>query len=275
MNQKVDELQGAARMEVGLPGEAFLFEVADSGSSHQDIVWSGGESPPTGHGPRFTTIFGSSGEHAVTARSGERVLELRVSVCPMDEWLEEASSFFGPSVDLSKVTIKMSWLVLGPPGTAWTCNDVIRFKRPRRSEGLPRETTLIHEIGHVWEHQSGQAQLLRGFVEQLGKLFGRDPYDFGGPEGVRRATALTRFTKEGQARIIEEHWKSFNGYDTDARGIAFTTPGYSSDLERLVHGAGIGRRSGSRRTLWSTIDAVIARIVNAAVTLVERPDGRQ
>jgi hypothetical protein len=88
---------------------------------------------------------------------------------------------------------------------------------------------------------------------------------------VQRATTLTRFTKEGQAQIIEEHWKSLNAYDTDHRGVPLTTPGYSSDLERLVQGAGIGRRSGSRRTVWSTIDAVIARIVNAAVTLVERP----
>jgi hypothetical protein len=89
---------------------------------------------------------------------------------------------------------------------------------------------------------------------------------------VRRATALTRFTKEGQAQIIEEHWKSLNGYNTDHKRIPLTTPGYSSDLERLVQGAGIGRRSGSRRSVWSTIDAVIARIVNAVVTLVERPD---
>jgi len=198
-----------------------------------------------------------------------------VSVCPIDEWLERASSFFGPSVNLSKVTLKMSWLALGRPGTAWTCNDVIRFKRPRRSDGLPRKATLIHELGHVWEHQSGQAQLLRGLVEQLGRLLGHDPYDFGGPEGVRRATTLTLFTKEGQAQIIEEHWKSLNGYDTDHKGVPLMTAGYSRDLERLVQGAGIGRRSGSRRTVWSTIDAVIARIVNAAVTLVERPDGRR
>jgi hypothetical protein len=275
MNRDADELRGAARREVGLPGESFLFEVADPGSSHQDFVWSGGESPPTGQGPRFATVFNSGGDHVVTARSGARILEFRVSVCPIDEWLERASSFFGPSVDLSKVTVKMSWLALGRPGTAWTCNDVIRFKRPRRSDGLPREATLIHELGHVWEHQSGQAQLLRGLVEQLGRLLGRDPYDFGGPEGVRRATALTRFTKEGQAQIIEEHWKSLNGYNTDHKRIPLTTPGYSSDLERLVQGAGIGRRSGSRRSVWSTIDAVIARIVNAAVTLVERPDGRR
>ena len=36
--------QGGARRDVGLPGESFLFEVADLGSSHQDIAWSGGES---------------------------------------------------------------------------------------------------------------------------------------------------------------------------------------------------------------------------------------
>ena len=195
------------------------------------------------------------------------------SVCPIDEWLEHAASFFGPSVDLSKVRVKMSWLVRGGPGAAWTCNDVIRFKRPHRSESLPREATLMHELGHVWEHQSGQAQLLRGFIEQLGRLVGRDPYDFGGPDGVRRASTLAGFSKEAQARIIEEHWKSVNGFEADRTGVPFSTPGYSSDLERLVQGAGIGRRSGARRTVWGSIDATVAWIVNPAASLVERLGG--
>ncbi len=274
MKQDVGAMDGTAKIEVGVPSESFTFEARDPASSGQDIVWSGGESPTTGRGPRFVTAFESSGEHVVTARSGDRVLELRVTVCPIDEWLERASSFFGPSVDLSKVSVKMSWLVLGRPGIAWTCNDVIRFKRTRRSDNPLREATLIHELGHVWEHQGGQAQLLKGFVEQLGRLLGRDPYDFGGPDGVRRASALARLSKEAQAQIIEEHWKSLNGYEADRKGVPFSTPGYSSDLERLVREAGIGRRRGARRTVSGAIDAAVARIVNAAVTLVERLGGR-
>ena len=117
------------------------------------------------------------------------------------EWLSRARPFYGPSVDFSRVRVGASRLVLGRSGTAWTCNDVIRFKRARRPEELPSESTLIHELGHVWEHQTGQAQLLRGVIEQIGRRFGRDPYDFGGPEGLREASSLTAFTKEGQAQI--------------------------------------------------------------------------
>lgn len=189
---------------------------------------------------------------------------------PTHQWLERAATFFGPSIDLSRVTVKTSRLVLGGPGTAWTCNDTIRFKRPNGTEGRPSEATLIHELGHVWEHQSGQAQLLRGLVEQIGKLLGRDPYDFGGPKGLRSASELTRYPKEAQARIIEELWRSRNGYATDRSGVPFATAGYVDDLERLVRGAGIGVRAGPRATVWGTIDGAIARLVNAFAALIER-----
>ena len=138
-----------------------------------------------------------------------------------------------------------------------------RFKRAKAAKDLPSESTLIHELGHVWEHQTGQAQLLRGIIEQIGRRFGRDPYDYGGPEGLRRATALTSFTKEGQAQILTELWKSKHGQQTsDRKGVPFSTPGYVEDLERLVTGAGIGTDQVVRRGPFSVLDASIARIVN-------------
>jgi hypothetical protein len=149
----------------------------------------------------------------------------------------------------------------------WTCNSVIRFKRPRRPEDLPSESTLIHELGHVWEHQSGRAQLLRGLFEQTGRLLGRDPYDFGGPERISRAATLTEFSMESQAEILMEYWKSQNGYSADGRGIPFSTPGYLTDLRRLVEEAGIGTRGPvPRRTVASTVDSLVARLVNAILS---------
>lgn len=191
---------------------------------------------------------------------------------PTDEWLERGAAFFGPSIDLSRVTVRTSRLVWGGAGTAWTCNDVVRFKRPLVADDLrPNEATMIHELAHVWQHQSGQAQLLRGMWEQLGRrVLGRDPYDYGGPDGVARAEALTRFAKEAQARIIEEHWRSRNGFATDRDGVPFSRPGYTTDLERLVRDAGIGGASVPRRTAWSAVDGVAARIVNAVAALVDR-----
>jgi len=187
---------------------------------------------------------------------------------PPDEWLERAATFYGPSIDLSRVRFKSSWLVLGRPGTAWTCNEVVRFKRPRGEAQPASEATLIHELAHVWQHQSGQAQLLRGMVEQVGRLLGNDPYDYGGPDGVRMATTLTSFTKEGQAQIVTELWRSQNGYPADREQVRFSRPGYVADLTRLVRGAGIGTSATARQTFVGTLDAAVARAVNAVADVL-------
>jgi hypothetical protein len=254
---------GKAKRDAGLPGERFTFEVSlGSDSVANEIRWAGGGDPATGTGRRFSTVFPSGGTYAVTADRGGDTVRLEVTVCPIDEWLTGARLFYGPSIDFSAVRIGASRLVLGPSGTAWTCNDVIRFKRARRPEELPSESTLIHELGHVWEHQTGQAQLLKGVIEQIGRRFGRDPYDFGGPDGLRRATRLTSFSKEGQAQILTELWKSKHAYPTDRKGVPFSTAGYVQDLERLVVGAGIGTNQMARRGPLSVLDAGIGRIVN-------------
>lgn len=187
---------------------------------------------------------------------------------PPDDWLERAAMFYGPSIDLSRVRFRMSRWVLGPPGTAWTCNDVVRFKRPRGADQPPSEATFIHELAHVWQHQSGQAQLLRGMLEQVGRVLGNDPYDFGGPDGVRKATTLTSFTKEGQAQVVTELWKSQNGYPADRKQVRFSRPGYVADLKRLVGEAGIGTRVTTRRTFVGTVDAAVARVVNAVADVL-------
>ena len=172
--------------------------------------------------------------------------------------------FYGPSLDLEGVHVKSSRLVLGKSGTGFTCNQVIRFKRPSTEEDLPSSSTLVHELGHVWEHQNGRAQLWRGFVEQVGRRFGRDPYDFGGPAGAASTTDLTSLKLESQAQIIQELWRARHGASADMRGNAFTAA-YVDDLQRLVDAAGIGKVAARRRTVASTIDGVLARIVNFVV----------
>ena len=261
-----DRMKAKATREAAFPGEPFGFEVSSGpGCLDEDIVWSGGGTPAAGTGRRFTTAFSQGGNHTVTATCGEFTTRLHVTVCAIEEWLGRAKEFYGPSIDFAGVRVRTSRAVLGPPGTAWTCNTVIRFKRSRRAEDLPRESTLIHELAHVWEHQSGQAQLLSGFLEQIGRLLGRDPYDFGGPGGLRSARTLTQFGKESQAQIVTEHWRSVNGSSADRKGVPFSTPGYAEDLGRLVHEARIGVEASHRRTLASTLDIAVARIVNAVL----------
>jgi hypothetical protein len=262
-------VDGNASREAAFPGDPVEFEVTpDPGCSDEDVRWSGGGKPVAGVGRRFVTAFDTGGTFEVTARCGEATVGFPVTVCDVDAWLSRAASFFGPSVDLSKVRVTSSRLVFGSAGTAWTCNDVIRFKRPVRRADLPSEATLIHELGHVWEHQAGQAQLLRGAVEQIGARLGRDPYDFGGPAGVRSAASLADFGMEGQAQIVTELWKANHGYGTDRLGVPLASPGYVDDLRRLVEGAGIGTQAQARRTVAGAVDSALAWLVNHVVDLV-------
>ena len=263
-------MEGRALRQAGFPGDSFSFEVTpDPGWRKDQVEWSGGGEPATGTGGRFATVFPSGGRYTITARCGEASRQFEAAVCPIDQWLEDARAFYGPSIDFSRVRVRGSWAVFGPTGTGWTCNTTIRFKRPRRAEDFPDEPTLIHEFGHVWEHQTGQAQVLKGLVEQTGKLLGHDPYNFGGAEGVKRALSLTAFSKESQAQILMEYWMSQRGFSSDSNGVSFSTPGYVDDLRRLMEGAGIGNVSRRRRTLASLIDSGVARLVNGVLRVVE------
>lgn len=262
-------MEGRAKREAGFPGDRFAFEVSPVQGSETEVEWSGGGDPVAGRGTRFTTVFGTGGTYTVTARSGEASRQFQVTVCHVDEWLARASDFYGPSLDFTRVRVRESWAVFGPAGTGWTCNTVIRFKRPRAAEDFPDEPTLIHELGHVWEHQTGQAQVMKGLVEQTGKLLGHDPYDFGGSEGVKRARRLTDFSKESQAQIVMEYWMSQHGYASDSNGVPFSTPGYVEDLRRLVQGEGIGSDSRRRRTVAGLVDSAIAHLVNAVLHVLE------
>ncbi len=263
-------LRSEAKRLAAFPGERLEFRVLPPrGVPATAVEWSGGGTPGGGTGTVFRTSFDSPGDHMLLARCGATSAEFHVTICPITEWMTRAREFFGPALDFTSITVKTSRVVLGDPGTGFTCNQVIRFKLPHRAEDLPQESTLIHELGHVWEHQGGQAQLLRGLVEQIGRRLGRDPYDYGGPEGVREADSLTSFRTESQAQIIQELWKAEHGSQSDSKGVLFATPGYVDDLRGLVAGAGIGSAAPRGRTFASTVDGFAARIVNAVADLLD------
>jgi hypothetical protein len=233
------------------------------------VRWSVDGTTASRLGPRFRARFTEGGTYSVEARSDGEVAGIEITVCPVDEWLRNARDFFGPSLDLDRVRISTSPWVIGPPGTGWTCNTVVRFKRPVRAADLPSEATLIHELAHVWEHRAGQAQILMGSVEQVRRRFGHDPYDFGGPEGVRDAKSLAGFSKEGQAQILTELWRAQHGHATDRNHVPFSTPGYVEDLRRLVRGAGIGTSDPARRTVAGVLDRGMATLVNVVLAMFE------
>jgi hypothetical protein len=238
------------------------------GCAGDQIRWDGGGLPPSGQGRSFRTRWTSGGTHAVTATCGTSRVTLTIQVCPVDELLERATDFYGESIDMSRVTVKSSSAIVN--GRPWTNGNTIRFPKPTATASCPDLETLIHELAHVWEHQNGETQILSGAVEQLGHLLvpGYNPYDFGGPAGVRDAGALRSFNKESQAQIIQNYWRTGMGFTADTAGNPFTAA-YVADLRRLVQGAGIGTMAppGATSTGGGAVDSILGGIVNGILRL--------
>jgi hypothetical protein len=264
---KVCEITGgSADPTVAFPNEPVSFSVEMSPKcALKDVEWSGGGAPATGMGGSFSTKWTAGGTYTVTAKCGASTFDIQVTICAIDQQLVQAAAYFGPSLDLSKVEIKGSSLVIR--GRPFTVSDTIRFERGK----CPKTNEVIHELGHVWEHQNGQTQLLSGIVEQLGNSLvpGYNPYDYGGPAGVHGSKKLEDFSKESQAQIIEEYWKSQNGFASDRNGKPFA-PAYVADLKTLVQGAGIGTApaAGSTSTVGGSIDTAVGKAVNGALGLI-------
>ena len=186
-----------------------------------------------------------------------------------DEQLSQLKGFFGPSVDFSKVKIKESPFVSG--NRPWACGNVIRVKRAAGGQTLAVDTAdLIHECGHVWQHQNGQLVFLGALGEQLraGIMRKFDPYNFGGPAGVAALRKLSSIFTESQAQIITEYWKSQHGFAQDRLQTPFSQD-YVQNLFRLIQGAKIGLAVPRGATIASRLDSVVAQLVNWVLGIFE------
>ena len=187
----------------------------------------------------------------------------------INDQLDQAKVYFGPSVDFTKVKIKESRFVSG--SRPWTCANVIRVRKGQPGNSSSVDTSdLIHEFGHVWQHQNGRLVFLSALAEQVkATIFHRyDPYNYGGPKGVEPPCTLFHFLTESQAQIIAEYWKSQHGFAQDRRLNPFS-PDYIQNLFRLVQEAKIGSGSPGKATVASTIDSAVAQIVNWGLGLFE------
>lgn len=154
-----------------------------------------------------------------------------------------AREFFGDALDLDPIRVVASPFARLTGRAFVTWNTIHWPGRPPDRPADPAMRTLIHELAHCWQYQSGAHQMLRGILEQtLYTLLGwwmvrlgltplYDPYDFGGADGVARAAALAEFRLEAQAAIVDACWAS--------RAQAAGDP-FAADLARLVRAAGIG-----------------------------------
>lgn len=113
----------------------------------------------------------------------------------------EARRVFGAALNLDRVRVHdRPCVFFQPKGVAMTPRGHVHFHardcRPDFACGPAPMSWLIHELVHVWQHQTGQWVLLRGAIERR--------YDYG------RLTMASRFADYGieqQAGIVEDYYR--------------------------------------------------------------------
>jgi len=192
--------------------------------------------------------------------------------------LASLAEFWGDSLDLRPIRFVESPLAR-LAGRAFVTHNTVHWPGPPpASASDPWMSTLVHELAHCWQHQTGAWQLGRGVIEQaLYTLFGLplvrlgfvpwyDPYDYGGPTGLAGTGSLSELRLEAQATVIEHRWLAARGAPrvggaTSPAGASAPVGGargspagwaliddrgrptpYALDLERLCTGAGLPPR---------------------------------
>jgi hypothetical protein len=118
----------------------------------------------------------------------------------------EAELVFGTSLDYGAVQLAEAPL-MGSGANARTPFDTIYFPPGTFKLGFADFMPwLIHELTHAWQYQHGVS-----VVEKLfWALHGASAYDYGGEEGLRRATAQGRhfrdFQTEQQGDILRDYY---------------------------------------------------------------------
>ena len=169
-----------------------------------------------------------------------------------DEQISQLKEFFGPSVDFSKVKIRESPFASG--NRPWACGNVIRVKKTKPGQTLAVDTAdLIHECGHVWQHQNGQLVFLSALAEQLraGIVRKFDPYNFGGPTGAATLRKLSSFFdgKPGpdHRRVLEIPTRFCSGPPSDFFFAGLCSEPFSVD-PRSTDWIGGARKSHDRES---------------------------
>lgn len=217
-----------------VPAAVEEFALAERPRGCAEVRWSvdgPAAEPARGVGERFRVTFSAPGTYVVRARCGDVVAERTYALCDWRSLLEVAAAYFGASTDFSRVTVDFEGTLTG---ASWARHNHVSIGDAvlDLSDGCPDASHLVHEFGHVWEHQHGQAQLTRGALDQFMNLY-VDVYDYGGAEGVRRAVAegrpLESFNLEQQAEIFAHDFAFKRAGDIDHT--------YARDLDALTRPA--------------------------------------
>lgn len=117
-----------------------------------------------------------------------------------------AREVFADALDYDRIRLyDRAFMPLQPRGTAIAPNGAIYFRRcdclDDFAVGWRSMAWLVHELTHVWQHQTGVWVMLRGMVERR--------YRYGRLDPTRR---LERWGIEQQAAIVEDWFRITRGH---------------------------------------------------------------
>lgn len=130
-----------------------------------------------------------------------------------------AESMFGGAVDLACVrlhhakwfALQPAWVVMAPDGGIWFHPNGYLWRDDFAVADLDLRALLVHELVHVWQHQSGICLPLR-----------RPPFARYGYR-LKPGKRFARYGLEQQARIVEDAYRARES-GRDTAGYAAVMP---------------------------------------------------
>lgn len=144
---------------------------------------------------------------------------IKFNTRPLNNWERRlAFDVFGQAINYQRVRID-EWALLGPPQAkiCYVSGYVIN------SWGKMSNTTLIHELVHIWQYQNiGLTYIPRALRAQHSK----EGYNYGGLKQLLRykeaGKTIFSFNLEQQAEIIADYYNLKNGYPPHYGNAAYS-----------------------------------------------------
>ena len=143
-----------------------------------------------------------------------------------EDEITELRKVYGDSIDYSQVRIKEGNAGLfSLSGRAFTHGNTIYIP----PDNMPMsKDLLVHEMGHVWQHQTGGTDYMS---EALAGQYAGDGYDF--EKGIQEGKSWSELNPEQQAELLQQAYKS-GFFDSPGRRFTYNGTDYTDYLNEAL-----------------------------------------
>lgn len=143
-----------------------------------------------------------------------------------DSEIAELRKVYGDSIDYSSVRLKEGNVGLfGMSGRAFTHGNTIYIPK----ESMPLTTDLlVHEMGHVWQHQNGGTDYMS---EALWAQNVGDGYDF--EKGISQGKSWSQLNPEQQSELLQQAYAS-GFFDAPGQKFEYNGHDYTAYLNQAL-----------------------------------------